>query len=108
MSIFNRIINLIDYSFSLFYLTNGPYLIIMSIIRTINIDVMTFLIVMNKLKKISLIFSFVTLTIAVLALVTLNAIYMIGGVASFVMAIFYLYLNRARQSFKRDLLDTLK
>ena len=80
----------------------------MSIIRTINIDVMTFLIVMNKLKKISLIFSFVTLTIAVLALVTLNAIFMIGGVTSFVMAIFYIYLNRARQSFKRDLLDTLK
>lgn len=45
---------------------------------------------MNKLKKISLIFSFITLTIAVIALVTLNAIFIIGGLASFVMAIFYL------------------
>ncbi len=67
-----------------------------------------FLIVMNKLKKISLIFSFVTLTIAILALVTLNAIFIIGAVSSFVMAVFYLYLNRARQTFKKDLLDTLK
>ena len=63
---------------------------------------------MNKLKKISLIFVLITLTIAILALVTLNGIFIIGGISSFVMAVFYLYLNRARQTIKKDLLDTLK
>ncbi|HSA75372.1 MAG TPA: hypothetical protein VLE21_04220 [Candidatus Nitrosocosmicus sp.] len=63
---------------------------------------------MNKLKKISLIFIFITLTIATLALVTLNGIFIIGGISSFAMAVFYLYLNRARQTFRKDLLDTLK
>ena len=67
-----------------------------------------FLIAMNKLKKISLIFSFITLTIAILALATLNAIFIVGAASSFVMAVFYLYLNRARQTFKKDLLDALK
>jgi len=63
---------------------------------------------MNKLKKLSLIFIINTLVIALLALVTLNVIFIIGGVASFVMALFYLYLQRARQSFKKDLLDAMK
>ncbi|HKU84476.1 MAG TPA: hypothetical protein VJP58_10585 [Candidatus Nitrosocosmicus sp.] len=63
---------------------------------------------MNKLKKISLIFIFSTLVIALLAIVTLNALFIVGGVASFVMALFYLYLQRARQSFKKDLLDEMK
>ncbi|HKO64743.1 MAG TPA: hypothetical protein VJU13_06035 [Candidatus Nitrosocosmicus sp.] len=63
---------------------------------------------MNKLKKISLIFILSTLVIALLAILTLNALFMVGGVASFVMALFYLYLQRARQSFKKDLLDAMK
>ena len=63
---------------------------------------------MNKLKKISLIFILSTFVISVLALVTLNALVIVGGVASFVMALFYLYLQRARQSFKKDLLDAMK
>ena len=67
-----------------------------------------FFLTMNKLKKISLIFTLSTFVIALLALVTLNALFIVGGVASFVMALFYLYLQRARQSFKKDLLDTMK
>ena len=63
---------------------------------------------MNKLKKISLIFTLSTLVIALLAILTLNALFIVGGVASFVMALFYLYLQRARQSFKKDLLDAMK
>jgi 4-hydroxybenzoate polyprenyltransferase len=63
---------------------------------------------MNKLKKISLIFTLSTLVIALLAILTLNALFMVGGVASFVMTLFYLYLQRARQSFKKDLLDAMK
>ena len=63
---------------------------------------------MNKLKKISLIFILSTLVIALLAILTLNALFMVGGVASFVMTLFYLYLQRARQSFKKDLLDAMK
>ena len=63
---------------------------------------------MNKLKKISLIFILSTLVIALLAILTLNALFIVGGVASFVMALFYLYLQRARQSFKKDLLDAMK
>jgi hypothetical protein len=76
--------------------------------RSIYIGVLPSFPVMNKLKKISLIFIFITLTIAILALVTLNGIFIIGGISSFVMAVFYLYLNRARQTFRKDLLDTLK
>jgi 4-hydroxybenzoate polyprenyltransferase len=63
---------------------------------------------MNKLKKMSLIFISITFVIALLALVTLNALFIVGGVASFVMALFYLYLQRARQLFKKDLLDAMK
>lgn len=64
--------------------------------------------IMNKLKKISLIFILSTFVISLLALVTLNALFILGGVASFVMALFYLYLQRARQTFKKDLLDGMK
>ena len=67
-----------------------------------------FLQTMNKLKKISLIFISSTFVIALLALVTLNALFIVGGVASFVLALYYLYLQRARQSFKKDLLDAMK
>jgi len=67
-----------------------------------------FLKTMNKLKKISLIFISSTFVIALLALVTLNALFIVGGVASFVLALYYLYLQRARQSFKKDLLDAMK
>ena len=67
-----------------------------------------FLLTMNKLKKISLIFISSTFVIALLALVTLNALFIVGGVASFVLALYYLYLQRARQSFKKDLLDAMK
>jgi len=63
---------------------------------------------MNKLKKISLIFILSTFVIALLALVTLNALFIVSGVASFVMALYYLYLQRARQSFKKDFLDAMK
>jgi hypothetical protein len=63
---------------------------------------------MNKLKKISLIFILSTFVISLLALVTLNAFFIVVGVASFVMALFYLYLQRARQTFKKDLLDAMK
>lgn len=63
---------------------------------------------MNKLKKISLIFILSTFVISLLALVTLNTFFIVGGVASFVMALFYLYLHRARQTFKKDLLDAMK
>ncbi len=63
---------------------------------------------MNKLKKISLIFILSTFVISLLSLVTLNAFFIVGGVASFVMALFYLYLQRARQTFKKDLLDAMK
>ena len=72
------------------------------------IIVFTFFLTMNKLKKISLIFTLSTFVIALLALVTLNALFIVGGVASFVMALFYLYLQRARQSFRKDLLDAMK
>ncbi len=67
-----------------------------------------FFLTMNKLKKISLIFILSTFIISLLALVTLNALFIVGGVASFVMALYYLYLQRARQSFKQDLLDAMK
>ena len=63
---------------------------------------------MNKLKKISLIFISSTFVIALLALVTLNALFIVGGVASFVMALYYLYLQRAIQSIKKDLFDSIK
>lgn len=81
---------------------------LITVTRSIYISVPSSYIVMNKLKKISLIFIFITLTIAIFALVTLNTIFIIGGISSFVMAVFYLYLNRARRSFRKDLLDTLK
>jgi hypothetical protein len=63
---------------------------------------------MNKLKKITMIFIINTLIISVLAIFTLNYIFIIGGVASFAMATFYSYLNKARQTFKRDLLENMK
>jgi 4-hydroxybenzoate polyprenyltransferase len=63
---------------------------------------------MNKLKKISLIFILSTFVISLIALVTLNAFFIVSGVASFMMALFYLYLQRARQTFKKDLLDAMK
>ena len=77
-------------------------------VSVVFILVFAFFTAMNKLKKISLIFIFSTLVIALLAIVTLNALFIVGGVASFVMALFYLYLQRARQSFKKDLLDEMK
>lgn len=63
---------------------------------------------MNKLKKITMIFIINTLIISLLAVFTLNYIFIIGGIASFAVAAFYLYLNKARQTFKRDLLDNMK
>jgi len=62
----------------------------------------------NKLKKITMIFIINTLIISLLAMFTLNYIFIIGGIASFAVAFFYLYLNKARQTFKRDLLDNMK
>lgn len=63
---------------------------------------------MNKLKKITMIFVINTLIISLLSVFTLNYIFIIGGLASFAMSVFYLHLNRARQTFKRDLLDNMK
>ncbi len=81
---------------------------LITVTRSIYISVPSSYIVMNKLKKISLIFIFITLIIAIFALVTVNTFFIIGGISSFVMAVFYLYLNHARGSFRKDLLDTLK
>jgi len=55
-----------------------------------------------------MIFIINTLIISLLAMFTLNYIFIIGGIASFAVAFFYLYLNKARQTFKRDLLDNMK
>jgi len=55
-----------------------------------------------------MIFIINTLIISLLAMFTLNYIFIIGGIASFAVAVFYLYLNKARQTFKRDLLDNMK
>lgn len=55
-----------------------------------------------------MIFVINTLIISLLAIFTLNYIFIIGGLASFAMSVFYLHLNRARQTFKRDLLDNMK
>jgi hypothetical protein len=63
---------------------------------------------MNKLKKLSLIFISITFVMSILSIVTLNGFFIFGGVASFVLALFYVYLNKARQTFKKDLLDHLK
>ena len=63
---------------------------------------------MNKLKKLSLIFISVTFVMSVLSLVTLNVFFIIGGIASFSLSLFYVYLNKARKTFKKDLLENLK
>jgi hypothetical protein len=63
---------------------------------------------MNKLKKMSLIFISVTFAMSILSLVTLNVFFIIGGIASFSLSLFYVYLNKARKTFKKDLLDNLK
>ncbi|MEJ7642767.1 MAG: hypothetical protein WKF36_11345 [Candidatus Nitrosocosmicus sp.] len=63
---------------------------------------------MNKLKKLSLIFISITFVMSILSLVTLNVFFIIGGIASFSLSFFYVYLNRARKTFKKDLLDNLK
>lgn len=64
--------------------------------------------IMNKLKKISLIITLTTFIISLFALVTLNIFFILGGITSFATALFYLYLGRARQTYKKDLLDTMK
>jgi hypothetical protein len=48
------------------------------------------------------------LSILTLKIVTLNGFFIFGGITSFALALFYVYLNRARQTFKKDLLDNLK
>ena len=63
---------------------------------------------MNKLKKLSLIFISITFAMSILSLVTLNVFFIIGGIASFLLSLFYVYLNKARKTFKKDLLDNLK
>jgi hypothetical protein len=63
---------------------------------------------MNKLKKLSFIFISITLAMSVLSIVTLNGFFIFGGIASFSLALFYVYLNKARQTFKKDLLENLK
>jgi hypothetical protein len=63
---------------------------------------------MNKLKKLSLIFISITFVMSVLSLVTLNGFFIFGGIASFTLSLFYVYLNKARRTFKKDLLDNLK
>lgn len=63
---------------------------------------------MNKLKKLSLIFISITFVMSILSLVTLNVFFIIGGIASFLLSLFYVYLNKARKTFKKDLLDNLK
>jgi hypothetical protein len=63
---------------------------------------------MNKLKKMSLIFISITFVMSVLSLVTLNGFFIFGGIASFALSLFYVYLNKARRTFKKDLLDNLK
>jgi hypothetical protein len=63
---------------------------------------------MNKLKKITIIFIINTLIVSLLAVITLNYIFIVGGIASFAIASFYLYLNKARQTFKRDLIDNMR
>jgi Flp pilus assembly protein TadB len=71
------------------------------------------ILIMNKLKKLSLISILITfimsvLSILTLKIVTLNGFFIFGGITSFALALFYVYLNRARQTFKKDLLDNLK
>jgi len=63
---------------------------------------------MNKLKKLSFLFISITLALSVLSIITLNRFFIFGGIASFFLALFYVYLNKARQTFKRDLLENLK
>lgn len=63
---------------------------------------------MNKLKKLSLIFISITFVMSILSLATLNIFFIIGGIASFALSLFYVYLNKARKTFKKDLLDNLK
>jgi hypothetical protein len=63
---------------------------------------------MNKLKKLSLIFISITLALSILSIVTLNGFFIFGGIASLSLSLFYVYLNKARQTFKKDLLENLK
>ncbi len=63
---------------------------------------------MNKLKKLSLIFILITLAMSVLSIVTLNGFFIFCGISSFSLSLFYVYLNKARQTFKKDLLENLK
>lgn len=63
---------------------------------------------MNKLKKLTLIFVLVTLIMAIFSILTFKGFFIFGGIASFSLSVFYLYLNRARQTFKKDLLESMK
>lgn len=68
---------------------------------------------MNKLKKLSLISILITFVMSLLSVVTLkivplNGFFIFGAIASFALALFYMYLIRARQTFNKDLLDNLK
>jgi hypothetical protein len=45
---------------------------------------------------------------SILSIVTLNGLFIFGGIASFSLSLFYVYLNKARKTFKKDLLENLK
>jgi hypothetical protein len=45
---------------------------------------------------------------SILSIVTLNGLFIYGGIASFSLSLFYVYLNKARKTFKKDLLENLK
>ena len=66
------------------------------------------ILIMNKLKKLSFIFISITFFMSILSVVTLNGFFIFGGIASFTLSLFYVYLNKARQTFKKDLLENLK
>ncbi len=63
---------------------------------------------MSKLKRLSLIFVLVALAMSILSISTLNTFFILGGIVIFSLALFYTYLNKARKTFKKDVLENLK
>ncbi len=66
------------------------------------------ILIMNKLKKLSLISISITFVMSILSIVTLNGFFIFGGIASFALALFYVYLIKARKTFNKDLVENLK
>jgi 1,4-dihydroxy-2-naphthoate octaprenyltransferase len=63
---------------------------------------------MSKLKRLSLIFVAIAFAMSILSISTLNTFFIIGGIVSFSIALFYTYINKARKTFKKDVLENLK